>query len=192
MGFYRPAVKDRVWLLVNAEPQRARDGMVAQVLCTFSDITASREVTERLRESERRYRQLVEKAPDIIYRTDVRGHFTYVNPAAGRVMGYADSELLGKHYLELVREDHRAGVQAGLVDQFQRRIPGTYAEFVAVTKSGREVWIAQNVDLLVDGDRVQGFQAVARDITERKAAEGIAMPGAGFPTWRAASVPERS
>jgi PAS domain S-box-containing protein len=171
MGFYRPPAKDRAWLLVNADPQLGPDGRVEQMVCTFSDVTASRDVTERLRESERRYRQLVEKAPDIIYRTDIRGHFTYVNPAASRVMGYADSELVGRHYLDLVRQDYRASVEALLVDQFRRRVPGTYAEFVAVTKSGQEVWIAQNVELLVEGDRVQGFQAVARDITERKEAE---------------------
>jgi PAS domain S-box-containing protein len=171
MGFHRREAKDRVWLLVNADPQFGPDGRVERVLCTFSDITAGREMTERLRESERRYRHLVEKAPDIIYRTDIRGYFTYVNPAASRVMEYEGSELLGKHYLELVRADHRAGVEAALVDQFRRRVPGTYAEFVAVSKSGREVWIGQNVELLVEGDRVQGFQAVARDVTERKAAE---------------------
>jgi PAS domain S-box-containing protein len=171
MGFYRREAKDRVWLLVNADPQLGPDGRVEQVVCTFSDITAGRDMTERLRESERRYRQLVEKAPDIIYRTDIRGYFTYVNPAASRVTEYADSELVGKHYLELVRHDHRVRVEAGLVEQFRRRIPGTYAEFVAVAKSGREVWIGQNVELLVEGDRVQGFQAVARDVTERKAAE---------------------
>jgi len=171
MGFYRRPAKSRVWLLVNADPQRGPDGRVEQVVCTFSDITSGRDMTERLRESERRYRQLVEKAPDIIYRTDVRGHFTYVNPAASRVMEYADSELVGKHYLDLVRADHRDRVEAALVDQFRRRIPGTYAEFVAVSKSGREVWIGQNVELLVERDRVQGFQAVARDVTERKAVE---------------------
>jgi len=171
MGFYRPAVRDRVWLLVNADPQAGPDGRVEQVVCTFTDVTATRGVTDRLRESERRYRQLVEMAPDIIYRTDVRGHFTYVNPAASRIMEYLDTELVGKHYLELVREDHRARVQGILVDQFRRRVPSTHAEFVAVTKSGRELWIAQNVDLLLDGPLVEGFQAVAREVTERKTAE---------------------
>ena len=171
MGFYRPAVKDRVWLLVNADPQVGPHGRVEQVVCTFSDVSAARDATERLRESERRYRQLVEKAPDIIYRTDIRGHFTYVNPAASRVMEYVDNDLVGKHYLDLVREDHRARVEALLVDQFRRRVPSTHAEFMAVTKSGREVWIAQSVELLVEATRVQGFQAVARDVTERKTAE---------------------
>jgi len=168
MGFDRPASGDRVWLLVNADPHRGADGAVDCVVSTFSDITSGREVTERLRESERRYRQLVERTPDIIYRTDIHGFFTYVNPAASRVMEYVDNELVGKHYLELVRDDHRARVEAVLVDQFRRRVPSTHAEFVAVTKSGREVWIAQNVELLAEGGRVQGFQAVARDVTERR------------------------
>lgn len=42
MGVYRPRRRDRVWLLVNAEPQFAADGSVTQVVCTFSDITEQR------------------------------------------------------------------------------------------------------------------------------------------------------
>src|SRR6185503_1344427 len=115
-----------------------------------------------------RYRQLVEKAQDVIYGTDLRGYFTYVNPAASRLMGYPAHELVGTHFTELVREDHRERVAALLVRQFQERLPTTYDEFPVTPRDGRELWIGQNVQLIARGERVEGFQAVARDITERK------------------------
>src|SRR5204863_9786295 len=89
MGFQRPSAKEPAWFLVSAEPLTGPGGQ-RQALCTFVEITDRRRVQERLRESETRYRQMVEKAQDIIYRTDVRGLFTYVNPAASRRLGFPE------------------------------------------------------------------------------------------------------
>lgn len=172
MGFYRRALQDRVWLLVNADPEVSAHGGVHRVVATFVDITPFKNAELRLQQSEARYRQLVEKAQDIIYGTDLNGFFTYVNPAASRLMGYQGAELIGTHFTELVREDHRQRVAARLVDQFRGRRPATYDEFPVLPRDGRELWIGQNVQLMVSGEgRVEGFQAVARDITERKRAQ---------------------
>jgi PAS domain S-box-containing protein len=171
LGFYNAVRRDRVWLLVNADPEVADTGEVRSVVCTFVDITIFKRAEQRLQESETRYRRLVENAPDIIYGTDVNGYFTYVNPAASRMMGYPAQELVGTHFTHLVHPDHRQRVAAFLVRQFQDRVPATYDEFPVVPRDGHELWIGQNVQLLVTGDRVEGFQAVARDITERKRAQ---------------------
>jgi len=48
MGVYRPVTKDRVWLLVNAEPLLDNNGMVKEVVCSFSDITDRKTVEEKL------------------------------------------------------------------------------------------------------------------------------------------------
>jgi PAS domain S-box-containing protein len=144
---------------------------VARVVCTFIDVTPHRQATEKLRESEVRYRRLVETAHDIIYRTDANGYFTYVSPVVTRVLGYLPAELAGKHYLELVHPDHRVRVQEHLRRQYWQRSASSYDEFAAVARDGRALWIGQNVQLMVEGGRVEGFQAVARDLTQRKAAE---------------------
>jgi len=171
IGFRRPSPGDLVWLLVSADPQFSLDAAVTRVVCTFIDITSHRQATEKLRESEARYRQLVETAHDIIYRTDADGYFTYVNPVAARVLGYAPGELTGKHYLDMIHPEHRARVQEHLRRQYWQRAATSYDEFVAVAQDGRELWIGQNAQLMLEAGRIEGFQAVARDITQRKAAE---------------------
>jgi signal transduction histidine kinase len=49
MGVYRPAFEDRIWLLVNAEPQLDADGGVRQIVCTLSDITERKKAEEEIR-----------------------------------------------------------------------------------------------------------------------------------------------
>jgi PAS domain-containing protein len=60
---------------------------------------------DALRASEERLRHIVEHAQDLIYYCDPGGRFTYVNPAAARVMKYAEHELIGRHFLTLIRPD---------------------------------------------------------------------------------------
>jgi PAS domain S-box-containing protein len=122
----------------------------------------------RLRE---RYRHIVENANDIIYQADHRGFFTYVNPAAMRITGFDENELLGLHYLDLIDPDYREAAEAFYRGQFQAREEVTYFEFPMVTKAGTRIWIGQMVMTISDGGQIAGYEAVARDITERKGIE---------------------
>ncbi len=121
--------------------------------------------------SDRRYQFFVDQASDIIYRTDPSGRFTFVNVAAACIMHYSEAEMIGRHFLEFIRPDYRRAVERFYGRQFVRKIPSTYFEFPALTKDGVDVWLGQSVQLLTDGGRIFGFQAVVRDITERKQAE---------------------
>ncbi|MDQ3744061.1 MAG: EAL domain-containing protein [Acidobacteriota bacterium] len=127
-----------------------------------------RALREANRQAEGRFRQIVEHATDIIYRTDVKGHFTLVNPVAARFLKRPAKEFVGLHYLELVRPDYRGEAEKFYGSQFAGRVADTYFEFPALAGDGGEVWLGQNVRLLVEGDRIVGFQAVARDITRQR------------------------
>jgi len=124
--------------------------------------------TAELDASEDRFRNLVEFADDIIYRTDGAGRFTFVNPVAERLMKRDASDLLGSHHLDLVAPEARAGAEDFYAEQMRARTPLTYFEFPALTPDGETLWFGQNVRLLLEGDKVLSLQAVARDITERK------------------------
>lgn len=126
---------------------------------------------EQLRESEERYRLFVENAADVIYRTDGEGRFIYVNPASIRIFGFSEREFLGKHYLELIHPDHRNKARQFYATQFFNGQFTSYFEFLAVTNEGKEFWLGQNVQPLMEDGLIVGFQAVARDITERVHAE---------------------
>jgi len=112
----------------------------------------------------------VENASDIVYKTDENGYFTFVNPAALRISGYKTEEIIGKHFKLLVRPDMYKEAIIFFANQLINKICNTYYEYPIITKDGHELWIGQNMQLIMEKDRVTGFQAVARDISERRQA----------------------
>jgi PAS domain S-box-containing protein len=135
------------------------------------DVTERETAAAAMRASEERYRRIVEAAGDIIYEADVYGNFTYANPSALRILGYETGEVLGRHYSELIRPDYRGRAAELYQRQVFERIPTTYFEFPAVSRDGRDIWIGQVVQLVMEDGRIRGLHAVARDISARHEVE---------------------
>ena len=128
-------------------------------------------IRSALEESEARYRHLVESASDGIYRINMHGYFLYANPIACHVLAGGES-LIGRHYLEFVRQDFHDDIVQFYARQIKERVSSTYYEFPAVTPAGGELWIGQRVQLEIgEQGHVTGLHAVARDITDRKRLE---------------------
>jgi PAS domain S-box-containing protein len=114
---------------------------------------------------------LIEGASDAVYLTDHLGNFTYLNQVALLRTGFTEAELIGQSYLTTVHPDYRAEVAQFYVSQFRDKIPETYYELPVLAKQGDTIWIGQNVQLLMEGKRIVGFQSIARDITDRHKAQ---------------------
>ena len=146
--------RDGSWRHIEAVAiNRLDDPAVGAVVANFRDITERRRAEDALRASEVRLRHIVENAQDLIYYCDPTGHFTYVNPAAERVMKFSQQELLGRHFLSLVRDDYREQAKKIYYAQLAELTPHTYYEFPALTKDGETVWIGQHVQLVYDAAR---------------------------------------
>jgi len=140
--------------------------------------SALTEISERkraeflLQESEARFRQIIENASDIIYRADADGNFTYLNPAALKMMGYAsEAEALGVNYFDFATPEFRPQLIQMYKKQCADKTRNAYYEIPSLSSDGHVVWVGQNVQLIMEGERVAGFQAVARNITEIKQAQ---------------------
>jgi len=154
-------------LLLHRQAAAARQALAER----DEQLRLERETTAELREREAQYRQLVEAADDLIYRTDAEGRVTYLNPAAAEALGSAGEALLGRDFHELVREDYREQARRFYHDQREQGIPNTYCEFPMQARTGEEVWVGQRVQLVLEEGRFAGFQALARNITERNILE---------------------
>ncbi len=159
-----------VWLenIVTVEADGQGDSVLRGLMV---DVTERKRSEAALRASEERCHSLVSHATDIIYTANMEGRFTFVNAAVCSIMQYLEQDLLGRHYLDLVRPDYRESVQAVYKRQVVEQTPTTYCEFPALTRLGGERWFGQHVRLLVVDGQMMGVEAIARDITDRKRVE---------------------
>ena len=129
------------------------------------------EVEKTLASKEEQYRRVVELAGDMIYRTDAQGRFTFCNQTLLSHLHFGKTEVIGRSYLKFIRQDKRRAAERFYIRQHARKQKSSYYEFPIVDGHGRERWVGQNVQLVTDGEKIAGFQAIARDITERKRTE---------------------
>lgn len=135
------------------------------------EVMGHEQAEKALRESEERYRALVETANDMVFRTDRKGYFTFANVSTIRGTGFEEEEIIGKLYLDLIRPDMREEASGFFRLQIQNGIRNTYSEYPVIKKDGSEIWLGQNTQLIIEEGNIIGFQAVSRDITERRRLE---------------------
>ena len=132
---------------------------------------------QELRESELRYRSIVDSAFDAIISIDKRNLITEFNPAAEALFGWNRQQVLGRDLCDTIipaalREGHRRGLERHR-NSPETVKPGVRLELSALHSSGREFPIELTVNR-VAGGLLPRFTAVIRDVTARRAAEAEA------------------
>ncbi|MBX7255149.1 MAG: PAS domain S-box protein [Candidatus Hydrogenedentes bacterium] len=162
---------NRRWFLSN-DVGFVENGKLIRAWGTCVDITERKQAEEALRQSEERYRALVETISDWIWEVDSEGRYVYVSPRVRDVLGYAPDELLGRTPFDIMPESESQRVMSIFEQIVRHRQPFFNLENVCLTKGGREVVMeTSGVPVLDSEGRWIGFRGVDRDITERKAAE---------------------
>nr|WP_321352199.1 PAS domain S-box protein [uncultured Methanoregula sp.] len=147
-------------------------GNVLGVEGIIHDITERKNAEEALRESEEKFRSLIETTPDMIWEIDLLGIFRYISPVVTSVVGYMPEELIGKRITELIPEQERPFVMQELARYISSEGPLKPLEVHARHKDGRDLIVEIRPSRVTGADgSLQGFRGVARDITEQRKAE---------------------
>ncbi|GBC61097.1 sigma-54-dependent Fis family transcriptional re gulator [Desulfonema ishimotonii] len=124
-----------------------------------------------LRESEQRYRAVVEDQTELIRRFRPDGTLTFVNDACCRYFGKTREEMVGQNFLDMLPEEDREKMKIRLASMTPRRCVKT-TEHRVIDRNGEIRW-QRRTDRAISGEngRISEFQTVSRDITERVYAE---------------------
>src|SRR6266498_2078729 len=148
-------------------PRLSDSGEFLSTLCTLRDVTERKCAEEKLRKSEEKYRDLIEISPDAIYVVDANGICVLGNRASAELAGVPQDELVGTPVADTYLPEERHlfrerldKLKTGRTIRFERKF---------VRKNGEIV----PVEVSVSGIRGGYFQAILRDISERKKAEAL-------------------
>lgn len=160
------------WFFACGTGCRDASGEPHRIVGTDTDITARKRTEEALRESERKYRSVVENIKEVIFQTDTDGRWTFLNPAWTEITGFSIAESIGTSFLDSVHPGDR---QYNL-DLFQPLVRGEKAdsryEIRYLTRDGGVRWMEVYARLTFDWDgTIIGTSGTLNDVTDRRQAE---------------------
>jgi PAS domain S-box-containing protein len=136
------------------------------------DITERKQAEEKLRQSEERYRGILANMQEAYYETDLAGHFTFVNDATCRHLGYSKEELIGADYRRYQNETNYQKIAQAFNAIYGTGEPLKALEAEYIRKDGSKGPYELSASLIRDAQgKPVGFCGVSRDVTERRKAE---------------------
>ncbi len=162
------------WFLLRARPLLDDQGRLNRWVGSLTDIDDLFRTKEVLRESERRYRELVENANSVIIRWRHDGTLIFFNEYAERFFGYRADEVVGRHVGVLVPDRDSEGTDLARLAEDIASQPDRYVNYINenVRRDGRRVWMSwTNRAIRDERGQVIEILAIGSDITERIRAE---------------------
>jgi len=159
------------FLWAKASPLYDKEGKVIGAVEAIRDVTDLKLTNEALRESESKFRQLVEDINDVIYELDRDGTVTYISPSVQEMVGYVPEQIIHNNFALFIHSDDRQN----FVDEYQDILSGHVMEpgkeFRIIATTGDQKWAQNSVRPVYDENQIVGVRGVLRDISTYKEAE---------------------
>ncbi len=171
-GLYQPMTSSKsLFIKVLAEPFNNQFSKEKGGIAIFEDITQQKLSEEALRESEEKYRTLVDCANDIIYSVNREGVFTFASSNWGSILGHQQNEVIGKTVADFVHPEDVHLCESFLQKVLETGKPQSGVEYRVLHKDGKWRWHRSNGSIRTLMDGSMEYMGVAHDITDLKSAE---------------------
>ena len=152
---------------IHSVAQLDNEGNFAGVHGSARDIAERERLERELRESEVRYRYLVQSSPDLVWMTDDAGRLTFVSDQSSTILGWEPEELIGRSFSELAPPEERRGALARFRALRHRPHEVHRTRLKLLDRSGRELAMEiTSIGMVQDGEFI-GAHGAARDVSER-------------------------
>ena len=140
-----------------------------RILVFGRNIDERKRAEKAQKESESKFREMVESINEVIYTTDENGIVTYISPVVENLMGYKPSEIIGKEFKNFIHKDDLNYV----IEKYAKILSGNLesSEYRLLAKSGAHHWIRSSSKPVYEGRRFIGLRGAFADICESKKLE---------------------
>jgi len=160
------------WFQAKKVPLRDAQGKIIGLVSIARDITERKRVEERIRASEKKYRDLVETTTDWVWEVDRDGVYIYVSPKVKDILGYEVDEVRGKTPFDLMPKDEAKKISKFFREKIIRKEPFFGLENINRHKKGHLVVLeTSGIPIMDERGELVGYRGIDRDITERKKME---------------------
>jgi len=160
---------------VHGYPIFDHEGNITQMIGSLIDVTERKRTEEALRESEEKYRMLIENIPSVAWRTKRNGETTYISPNIKNIYGFSDREIMTKGeeiWFKRIHPEDVDEVKKCFDSLFTRGIKFDI-EYRIKRKDGKWIWLHDRSETVIKKNGEQTAYGIFSDITERKRFENI-------------------
>ncbi len=133
---------------------------------TVRDVSHRKQTQDALRESEEKFRILVENISETIFSIDNAGICTYISPVVETQLGYRPDEIIGRSFISFVYPDDQPGIAEDFIHTLSGK-PELY-EFRVIRRDGMVRRVITSSNVIRNNDRITGIIGIMTDITEHK------------------------
>lgn len=136
------------------------------------DKTAHKQAMEALRQSEEKYRSILENIEEGFFEVDLAGNFTFFNNSTCSLLGYSRNEMMGLNYRNYTDKESCKDVFQTFNNVYNTGVTANDFDWLIVRKDGTKRYVEASVSLKKDpSENPVGFQGFTHDVTDRKQAE---------------------
>jgi PAS domain S-box-containing protein len=148
------------------------NGKPIAIQAVARDVTERKRSEESLRQSEEKYRTILEDIQEGYFEVDFAGNFTFFNDSLSRYFGYSKEELMGMNYRQYTEKEHSKELFQTFNKVYSTGEPTEGFDWQIIKKDGTKRNVETSVLLQKDSSgKPIGFRGIARDVTERKQVE---------------------
>ena len=140
------------YMQVSNYPLKNNDGEMTGMVIVARDVTVSKLAAEGLKESDEKYRSLVEATSDWIWEVDIEGVYTYTNSKIKDILGYEPEEILGKTPFDFMVPDEQERLSEWFKDTLESHKPFEEIENTNIHKDGRKILLETSGVPIFDTD----------------------------------------
>lgn len=162
---------NHIWTRTIGKPA-LENGKCIGIKGVFQDITNRKNYEKTIKESELKYRQLVENINDLVWEVDENDVYTFINSRSQEYLGLKPEDVIGKKCSDFLKSSEKDRYEYFFDELFLSRKSYTHSIFTYIKSDGTEsIWESSGQPRYNEKNKFIGFRGISRDITDRKKAQ---------------------